>query len=31
MYYIMKCREFGDNENFLSHTKPITIDFSSII
>ena len=30
MYYILKCREFNDHENFLSHTKPITIDFSNI-
>lgn len=31
LYYIMKCRDLGDTENFLSHTKPITIDFSNII
>lgn len=31
LYYIVKCREFGDNENFLSHDKLITIDFSNII
>lgn len=31
LYYIVKCREFGDNDNFLSHDKPITIDFTNII
>lgn len=31
LYYIVKCREFGDEDNFLSHHKPITIDFSNII
>ena len=35
LYYIVKCRELGDNDrnnnNFLSHDKQITIDFSNII
>lgn len=31
LYYIIKCRELGDNDNFLSHDKAITIDFSNII
>lgn len=31
LYYIAKCREIADDENFLSHNKPITIDFSNII
>jgi len=31
MYYIVKCRDFNDYDNFLNHNKPITIDFSNII
>jgi len=31
LYYIAKCRENNDIDNFISHDKPITIDFSMII
>ena len=30
-YYIVKCRELGDSDNFLSHNIPIKIDFSMMI
>jgi GTPase SAR1 family protein len=31
LYYICKCREFTDNENFLSHEKIIPVNLSSYI
>jgi hypothetical protein len=31
MYYIIKCREVNDIDNFISHDKQITIDFSMLI
>lgn len=30
LYYIHKCRELNDNDNFISHDKRITIDFNVI-
>jgi GTPase SAR1 family protein len=30
LYYIHKCRELNDNDNFISHDKKITIDFNMI-
>jgi hypothetical protein len=30
LYYITKCREFGDDANFISYNKSITFDFTKI-
>ena len=31
LYYISKCRELNDNDNFIAHDKPIKIDFSMLL
>lgn len=31
LYYIAKCREFGDLDNFMNHDKPINIDFNALL